>query len=401
MSTFVWIDHSEKQRRQVMEAIDLFREKDTRDELGIATIRDAISDTLFPGTGSLQTRARYFFFVPWMYQQLEAEGASESDVARKARDFELRLIDALADTTGPGEGVIGIQARRTLQRTPASVYWNGLRTLGLMTRDWSHVEYHRSLSKRAQPAKDDDGTVVDSVARVWHASVPAAPKAFPSSVDMNLTRREASYLKERVVESHRSSVFAHLLLQTSEPADASFVWEHPGCQTLPLALSRQLAHARLFSQTMYGASILYNLWLAQLEPVRPAIVEECQARLDEWSAGIDALRPELSAWSLDDFWFFVRSCGATPSELSRAFIERWIEYVRTASHPSGLAKSEPARKLIATREHAIKGALARFVNARSREVWQGAAGLGRMDFRWVSARTLMNDVNDGLRGADA
>lgn len=38
MSTFTWIDHSEKQRRQMLEAIDLFREKDTRDELGIAGI---------------------------------------------------------------------------------------------------------------------------------------------------------------------------------------------------------------------------------------------------------------------------------------------------------------------------------------------------------------------------
>lgn len=242
---------------------------------------------------------------------------------------------------------------------------------------------------------------MDSVARVWHAGVPAPPKAFPASVDMSLTRLEASYLKERVVESHRSSVFAYLLLQTSEPADASFVWEHPECQTLPPALSRQLAHARLFSETMYGASILYNLWLAELEPVRPAIVEECQALLEEWSAGIDALRPELAGWSLDDFWFFVRACGAKPSELSRAFVEKWIDYVRAASNPSELAKSAPARNLIATREHAIKGALARFENARSREVWQGAAGLGRMDFRWASARTLMNDVNDGLRGADA
>lgn len=98
MSSFFWIDHSEKQRRQGMDGIDLFREKDTQDELVIATMRDAISDTLFPGTGSLQTRARYFFFVPWMYQKLEAEGASASDVARKGREIELTLIDTLGRT---------------------------------------------------------------------------------------------------------------------------------------------------------------------------------------------------------------------------------------------------------------------------------------------------------------
>lgn len=58
MSIFAWLDQSEKQRRQMLEAIDLFREKDTRDEMGVSGIRDAFSDMLFPGTGALQTRAR-------------------------------------------------------------------------------------------------------------------------------------------------------------------------------------------------------------------------------------------------------------------------------------------------------------------------------------------------------
>ena len=84
MSTFTRIDHSEKQRRQILEAIDLFREKDTRDELGIAGIRDTFSDILFSGTGSLQTRARYFFFVPWMYLRFEEEtnGAGLGSIGR-------------------------------------------------------------------------------------------------------------------------------------------------------------------------------------------------------------------------------------------------------------------------------------------------------------------------------
>src|SRR5438105_1267544 len=110
MSTFVWIDYSEKQRRQILEAVDLFREKDTRDELGIAGIRDTFSDMLFPGTGSLQTRARYFFFVPWMYLQFEATRTSSAEIARRARASEIRLIDSLADSADPS-GTIGILAR--------------------------------------------------------------------------------------------------------------------------------------------------------------------------------------------------------------------------------------------------------------------------------------------------
>ena len=43
------MDYSEAQRRRMREAIDLLSEKGILDELGVGTIRDAISDALFPG----------------------------------------------------------------------------------------------------------------------------------------------------------------------------------------------------------------------------------------------------------------------------------------------------------------------------------------------------------------
>lgn len=39
MSSFGWLDYSEHDRRRTLDVIDLFREKDTRDELGIGTVR--------------------------------------------------------------------------------------------------------------------------------------------------------------------------------------------------------------------------------------------------------------------------------------------------------------------------------------------------------------------------
>src|SRR5437773_6786471 len=173
MSKFTWIDHSEKQRRQILEAIDLFREKDTRDELGIAGIRDAFSDMLFLGTAALQTRARYFLFVPWMYLDFEAKRVPSAEVARRARDVEVKLIDTLAESsTPPPPGTIGIQARSSLQRFPSSIYWNGLKVLGISLFAGSQAEYHRSFDrvKAAGGAvrRNDDGEVIGGVARAWH-----------------------------------------------------------------------------------------------------------------------------------------------------------------------------------------------------------------------------------------
>jgi len=44
VSHFTWMDYSERERRKALDVIDLFREQDTRDELGIGAVRDAFAD---------------------------------------------------------------------------------------------------------------------------------------------------------------------------------------------------------------------------------------------------------------------------------------------------------------------------------------------------------------------
>ena len=63
-SLFGWVDYSEREKRPMTEAIDVFGEHDTRDEFGIGASRDALSDLFFPGTNTMQTRANYLLFCP-------------------------------------------------------------------------------------------------------------------------------------------------------------------------------------------------------------------------------------------------------------------------------------------------------------------------------------------------
>lgn len=66
--TFAWLDHSESDRRKALDVVDLFRVQDTRDELGIGTVRDALADALFPGISTIQTRDRYLLFISRNYE---------------------------------------------------------------------------------------------------------------------------------------------------------------------------------------------------------------------------------------------------------------------------------------------------------------------------------------------
>jgi hypothetical protein len=84
-STLTWLDHSERDRRRMLDVIDRFREKEARDELGIGVVHDAFADILFPGTSTIQTRARYFLFIPWIYRRLERKRVGSAQVAAMAR----------------------------------------------------------------------------------------------------------------------------------------------------------------------------------------------------------------------------------------------------------------------------------------------------------------------------
>ena len=62
--TLTWLDMTASDRDRMRRALDLFKEVGTVDELGLGTIRDRLSDALFPRTSSIQTRLRYYLFVP-------------------------------------------------------------------------------------------------------------------------------------------------------------------------------------------------------------------------------------------------------------------------------------------------------------------------------------------------
>ena len=68
-SQIAWLDASREEQRRMRDIIRLFADRDSRDELGLGQIRDAIADSLFPGTSTLLTRARYLLFVPWAYRK--------------------------------------------------------------------------------------------------------------------------------------------------------------------------------------------------------------------------------------------------------------------------------------------------------------------------------------------
>jgi hypothetical protein len=142
----MWLDYSERERRKMLDVVDLFRGHDTRDELGIGSVRDAFADKLFPGTSTIMTRARYFLLVPWTYQKLAKQRVTSADIAARARCAELSLVQPIEDS-GDNDGNIGKLAKTTLKRLLSSVCWQGLAVWGIRSFGGAQVQYHRSLDR--------------------------------------------------------------------------------------------------------------------------------------------------------------------------------------------------------------------------------------------------------------
>jgi len=399
-STFTWLDASEHDRRRAMEVIDLFQRQTTRDELGIGTVRDALAERLSPGLSTIQTRARYFLIVPWTYLRLERLQCPSADIARRGRNNELRIAEALAQSPDPS-GAIGREAGRALLRLPSAIYWGGLGVLGIRLFAGSQDQYHRSLDRfyvaqnRASSLRQDrEGEFFGH--SNWHPHLPPAPDGFLDELDFQLTQAEAQYLQDRFQARTLGSLIAHLTQRAEPIPETRFPWDEPIGSTYPEPLHSVVEHARCFSELMHGAALLYNLMLSEACE-RKDWVAGYEERLAQWQALLVDREAAHRAWDRQRFWTLVYESNTRIPIPTRYFASRWIELALGTS-PRAVA-TPTQRKLIRDRELALKRGRARLVHREYLQMYSGAAGAEPIDYRWGVTQDVANDILQGLRGS--
>ena len=392
---FTWVDFAEDDRRKMADVIALFSEKETRDELGIGGIRDTFADLLFPATSTIQTRARYFLFIPWIYQELERRRTLPADIERLARRDEIRLIRAL-ENGGETDGIIGTLARDKLARLPSSIYWAGLGRLGIRRFAGSQEQYHREFAtfyptSLRRLVAEDEGTAGPAA---WSTSLPSAPSGFLEKAAFGLSKREAKYLAERIWE-FGPTVFGSLLGSADAEIDSAFVWDTTFAANLGPSLRSQIAHAQNFSELMHGAALLYNFMLA-CEANRKSLQDEYREELATWAELIEAAEPRYLSWDRKLFWTVVRESMHAVSPAAHKFVDRWIDHTLRSAKLTRIADDAAAQSLVVAREAQVKRTRKRIGNARALERWNEASGAGQIDYRWFRVKIIADDIRQGL-----
>ena len=398
-ATLTWIDLTASDRDKMRRVLDLFKEQGTLDEMGLGSLRDVLSDALFPGTSSIQTRLRYVLFIPWIYRRLEDRKVRAAEVVRAARRAEVDLIGPL-EQNPDREGIIGSRARNALVRLPSSVYWSALTRWGIFqpqqSQGWYQSRFDALVDGRGGVGRADDPGVTWSRQAHWHPRLPEPPAGFPWEASFALTRDEADFLRGRVEERCAGTLLAWLIRNGSE-SPAEEVWDDPDALRAPERIRDILELARRFSLHVEGMPLLYNLVVAErrrevLYGDEDASIDAFRRGLAEWAA---EEADEESPFEPDALWELVVRRGGRLPYPQRVFIESWSRRIAELA-PDRIADDDRLRTLIAERELRLKGARARLANRNRLMDWTPGVGVGRMDFRWFRVRQFMIDLHRGV-----
>ena len=394
-SSLGWLDLDATASERVGTLLRSLEEPGTLDVLGLGAVRDAFSEMLSPGTSTIQTRLRYFIFLPWIFARLEAQRVPPNEFASRLREDEARLIDCLRHL-GPNQGVIGYTAGRDLKRMPSAAYWGGLGAWGLRRLDLSLTEYGKRAAAlgRLRPERDDDENATKRAVSMWAAISPPPEGFLQSDVTFDLGPDEAQVLVDHIQWHHKGTLLAVMCGIADASTDVDYPWDLP-TDGLPDQLVEVLRHARCFSELTVGPQHVYNMLLA-----RKAREEfgwdtgELEGRelahLNDWVHLIAERYEELRSWvnDLPEFWSFLAEHGVSGG--TQEFITLMV--ARAVDDPAAFAKDKAIHGRIRDREIRLKSKRARLAHRAALENWNQAPVGGQLNYRWPITKSYLADI---------
>ncbi len=388
-----WIDFSKTERGKVLSVLDLLSESSTLDELGIAPIRDGFSNLFFPGTSTIQTRAKYFFIVPYALRDLELSPESNPNRIQIGLDAKERACaEKFLLRNSDESGVIGkrsLASGRWVKRTPADIYWSGLRRYGIFIGgNLSLSEYIRamcahktqkgtlkSLGSRNDNAEENerDDDYAGDVAGLHFWRIPVYTKNWFDQMEIELTPAEGAYLKEQIISLCPDSMMAHILRNNMiEALDISSFQElETIINKFPEDVQSDYTLALTFSDFVYTIRTVYNVILSD-------------AQNEDANKELLRLRPVFPTLADIEIDEIMKRLGIYQNPALRAFLFA----VQGAMIEDDL---DALMRCIRSREIALKGQ-SRAKTSHPGQYDDAWLGGGELDYRFGNARVILQDI---------
>lgn len=382
---FGWIDFSQNERNKTLEVLNNLSEKGTLDELGIGYIRDKFSNIFFPGTSTLQTRAKYFLVVPYIIKDVLDNNKSKMEnilgIINKAEENFARKVSK--NEHRDNKNLIGINAIRQdkwVQKQPSYIYWSGIKSYKIIDTELSLYNYIQemvnnktndsfSYDKKEDKYIDDDkefskNYTIKPYCKNWHDK---------DDIDLSLNKEEAEFLKNQIIKSHGTSLMAHILNSEQKMESFKKVESFDALDDLVENLKEEFNYAIKFSNFVYALYIIYNLVITD--------DKSSQAKIEYDENTL----PQIADIDLKGMYNLL---GINNSDSLCYFLNKAKEYMQKK-------KIEELKELICNREIALKQDRAKCKNKdkNNPEQWYGGE---KLDYRFCNARMIVKDIYNGL-----
>jgi hypothetical protein len=319
-----WVDFSDEDQKRAQDYLRSLSEG-TLDELGFGIVRDGFADLFFPATCTIMTRARYFILVPSIYLAVFEQSDFGTNAKRKCERMELALRKQLI-----ANKAIENNRKEEVKRYPASIYWAGLRRLGIVNREIgsqaSYFDTTQDAIRSTAAVKDDDQNALEpeNDTELWDSEIvrlfdsdlipkPDKTGQFSADIRLGMTRVESKYLRQRFLDAENGSVVANAFRSNSfKPADYPWQWDYPE------SLQPEIHHAEHFSMLAKIATLLYYRLLDTRRTAGGFAgcgIDLDQSIEDWWRL----CRDRVLEWNIDQFLSWIVS-----QKLARGSDERFV-----------------------------------------------------------------------------
>ena len=381
-----WIDFSREERNKVMATLDLLSTTTALDELGIGTLRDRYADILFPGISTIQTRAKYFVIIPYIFSLAKSQKFKRaSEIIPWVNKIEDNLVSTLVKNSGEdGGGIIGsrsLKQGKYVKRKPSSIYWNGMRTYGILLDNRVSMDqvatliYNQGNKKKnieivkGEQSYDDETAANDGIS----IFSPINPNYdFEKDINIRLTKEEALYISNHIITSiySRDSLLAFIIKNKKDVSNFNF--DNLEALPMPSDMKNDYRLAKELADFIYGAHIRYNVIYSQ------NLDTEQREAWDDWIDKFD-----VGALRFEEIMRRINCKGTT-----KDFLKKFLKAVADKD-------IKAIDRCIINREKEVKGERAKLCKPMEYQ-YNTAIHNYKLNYRYYSARTIINDILEGL-----
>lgn len=390
-----WIDFSKEDAESLLSKINGLKNPEAVDEIGIGQIRDAFANLFFPGTSTVQTRAKYFLIVPYILKEVcdpKFKSKNHEPILKTVDRMEqecAELLDAnSSDENNEKDGLIGrnlIKNGQWVARSPSSIYWNGIKTYGICDANDS-VSIQKFISEVKENSKTFKGYELLSANKDDYFQELKFPINLPldhqdswrEGLNLDLTNSEALFLRNKITEHCQDKLLTYLLLSKKNIRTyKSFEDIYKNLdKDIPSHIQANVKLAWQFSRFVYVARVRYNYILGNEEAKEKwkDILNQPNYMMELDISNIEALFGYINR---DTILFLNR------------FKEEFLKSVSSKNY-------KVLDNILAEREKEIKKDIQR-LKLPKKEYQHGEWIGGKyLDYRFRIAKRLIEDINQGL-----